>query len=173
MPSTVAAVLAHRLAPGADNYLLATSLAPDRGHRRLLDLLGREPLTDWSITGHSGVGALLVVPALCAAAQAFDDIDRAPSGPRRSASAISTWDAKLLVSRVALDRYCRARRERPTAGCDSNSAKPTQVIARRLGRCRPPAFCLPRMSQRRRGITDSSTLPRAVTRRRFRQERHI
>ena len=96
MPSTVAAVLAHRLAPGADNYLLVTSLAPDRGHQRLLDLLGREPLTDWSITGHSGVGALLVVPTLAAAAQAFDDIDRTATGPPRSASAISSWDANLL-----------------------------------------------------------------------------
>jgi nicotinate-nucleotide--dimethylbenzimidazole phosphoribosyltransferase len=96
MPSTVAAVLAHRLAPGADNYLLTTSLAPDRGHRRLLDLLGREPLTDWSITGHSGVGALLVVPALAAAAQAFDDIDRAKIPPGRTAAAITTWDASLL-----------------------------------------------------------------------------
>jgi nicotinate-nucleotide--dimethylbenzimidazole phosphoribosyltransferase len=96
MPSTIAAVLAHRLAPGADNYLLATSLAPDRGHRRLLELLGREPLTDWSITGHSGVGALLVVPALAAAAQAFDDIDRTLEGAAHSPSAISAWDANLL-----------------------------------------------------------------------------
>jgi len=96
MPSTVAAVLAHRIAPGADNYLLATSLAPDRGHRRLLDLIGRDPLTDWSITGHTGVGALLVVPALCAAVQAFDDIDRSTVGAARSASAITTWDANLL-----------------------------------------------------------------------------
>lgn len=96
MPSTVAAVLAHRLAPGADSYLLTTSLAPDRGHRRLLDLLGREPLTDWSITGHSGVGALLVVPALAAATQAFDDIDRERVGAERSPSAITAWDASLL-----------------------------------------------------------------------------
>jgi nicotinate-nucleotide--dimethylbenzimidazole phosphoribosyltransferase len=96
MPSTTAAVLAHRLAPGADNYLLVTSLAPDRSHQRLLDLLGREPLTDWSITGHTGVGALLVVTALCAAAQAFDDIDPAAAGVPRSDSAISTWDASLL-----------------------------------------------------------------------------
>ena len=96
MPSTVAGVLAHRLAPGADNYLLTTSLAPDRGHRRLLDLLGREPITDWSITGHSGVGALLVVPALAAAAQAFDDIDRKLVGAQRSPSAITSWDASLL-----------------------------------------------------------------------------
>ncbi len=96
MPSTVAAVLAHRIAPGADNYLLVAALAPDRSHRRLLDLLGREPLTDWSVTGHSGVAALLVVPALAAAAQAFDDIDRRRSAPPRSAAAIDSWDATLL-----------------------------------------------------------------------------
>lgn len=96
MPSTVAAVLAHRLAPGSDSYLLAAALAPDRGHRRLLDLIGREPLTDWSVTGHSGVAALLVVPALAAAAQAFDDIDRSRPAPERSACAIDSWDASLL-----------------------------------------------------------------------------
>ncbi len=96
MPSTVAAVLAHRIAAGTDNYLLIAALAPDRSHRRLLDLLGREPLTDWSVTGHSGVGALLVVPALAAAAQSFDDIDRqAPASPR-TAAAIDSWDATLL-----------------------------------------------------------------------------
>lgn len=96
MPSTIAAVLAHRLAPGADSYLLVTSLAPDRSHQRLLDLLGLAPLTDWSITGHSGVGALLVVPALVAAVRAFDEIDRAAPTPPLSASAIHTWDASLL-----------------------------------------------------------------------------
>jgi nicotinate-nucleotide--dimethylbenzimidazole phosphoribosyltransferase len=96
MPSTVAAVLAHRLAPGADNYLLVSSLAPDRGHQRLLELLGREPITDWSITGHSGVGALLLVPTLVAAVRAFDRIDRTAAGTARSASAISSWDANLL-----------------------------------------------------------------------------
>lgn len=96
MPSTVAAVLAHRVAPGADDYLLVAALAPDRSHRRLLDLLGREPLTDWSVTGHSGVAALLVVPALAAAAQAFDDIDRDLPVPPRSAAAIDSWDATLL-----------------------------------------------------------------------------
>ena len=96
MPSTVAAVLAHRLAPGADSYVLVTSLAPDRGHRRLLDLLGREPLTDWSLTGHSGVGALLLVPALCAATRAFDAIDRTTAPRARSAAAITGWDPDLL-----------------------------------------------------------------------------
>ncbi len=95
MASSVAAVLAHRLAPGADTYYIVSSLAPERGHPRLLDLLGREPLTDWSMTGHSGVGALLVLPALMAAVGGFDGIDRTLQQPR-APEAISTWDATLL-----------------------------------------------------------------------------
>jgi len=95
MPSTVAAVLAHRLAPGTDSYLIVSGLAPERGHPRLLDLLGREPLTDWSMTGHSGVGALMVLPSLLAAVGAFDEIDRG-AAPTRSPQAIGTWDATLL-----------------------------------------------------------------------------
>lgn len=95
LPSTVAAVLAHRIAPGADTYVIVSSLSPERGHPRLLDLLGRQPLTDWSMTGHSGVGALMVLPALLAAVGAFDGIDR--SAPlHRTGDAISTWDATLL-----------------------------------------------------------------------------
>ena len=95
LPSTVAAVLAHRLAPGADIYYVVSCLAPERGHPRLLDLLGHEPLTDWSMTGHSGVGALMLLPSLLAAVGAFDGIDRS-ARPVRSPDAISTWDATLL-----------------------------------------------------------------------------
>ncbi|WP_395725081.1 nicotinate-nucleotide--dimethylbenzimidazole phosphoribosyltransferase [Nakamurella sp.] len=95
LPSTVAAVLAHRLAPGADTYFIVSSLAPERGHPRLLGLLGRDPLTDWSMTGHSGIGALMLLPSLLAAVGAFDGIDRTVR-PNRSPHAISTWDATLL-----------------------------------------------------------------------------
>ncbi len=103
LPSTVCGVLAHRIAPGADSYLLASSVSPERGHRRLLEMLGREPLTDWSITAGSGVAALLVVPSLRAAAQAVDAVlapDAAGVGlPRpvtRSEHAIDAWDPDLL-----------------------------------------------------------------------------
>jgi nicotinate-nucleotide--dimethylbenzimidazole phosphoribosyltransferase len=95
LPSTVAAVLAHRLAPGADTFLIVSSSAPERGHPRLLDLLGRQPLTDWSMTGHSGVGALMLLPSLLAAVDAFDRIDRS-APPVRTGCAIGTWDATLL-----------------------------------------------------------------------------
>ena len=97
MPSTVAAVLAHRLAPGADNYLLATSLAPDRGHRRLLDLLGREPLTDWShhraFRRRRAAGGAVAVRRT--RRRSTTSTGRR-SAPPRSASAITTWDANLL-----------------------------------------------------------------------------
>lgn len=92
--STVCAVLAHRLAPGADAYVLAASLAPERGHRRLLEMLGVAPLVDWSLTADSGGSALLVVPALVAAARMVDAAPDEP--PSRSASAIRAWDPGLL-----------------------------------------------------------------------------
>ena len=94
VPSTVCAVLAHRLAPGADAYFLATSLAPERGHRRLLELLGREPMVEWGITGGVGTGALLLVPALRAAAAAVDAAPAHP--PARTAGSVLSWDADLL-----------------------------------------------------------------------------
>ncbi|GAA1998511.1 nicotinate-nucleotide--dimethylbenzimidazole phosphoribosyltransferase [Nakamurella flavida] len=92
--STVCAVLAHRLAPGADAYFLATSLAPERGHGRLLELLGREPMVEWGITGGIGTGALLLVPALRAAAAAVDAIPEHPAS--RTSGSIRSWDADLL-----------------------------------------------------------------------------
>ena len=100
LPSTACAVLAHRIAPGADNYLVATSVSPERGHRRLLEMLGREPLTDWSVTDGSGVAALLVLPSLLAAARAVDAVDAqsaAGTSPIvRSEHAIDAWDPDLL-----------------------------------------------------------------------------
>ena len=100
LPSTACAVLAHRIAPGADNYLVATSVSPERGHRRLLEMLGREPLTDWSVTVGSGVAALLVLPSLLAAARAVDAVDAqsaAGTSPIvRSEHAIDAWDPDLL-----------------------------------------------------------------------------
>lgn len=112
LPSAVAAVLAHRLAPGADTVMVAATAGSDRGTRRALDLLGLTPLTEWAGTGDCGFGALLVLPALWAAeTAAYGDpvADRAGTGPgaadvtadpardgARSASAVDAWDAELL-----------------------------------------------------------------------------
>ncbi len=94
VPSTLAAVLAHRLAPGADSAVLVASEAPERTHRRLLDLLGATPLLDLGITD-GPVASLLTVPMIRAAAALIDAID-ADTAPERAPAAISSWDAGLL-----------------------------------------------------------------------------
>jgi nicotinate-nucleotide--dimethylbenzimidazole phosphoribosyltransferase len=95
VPGTLAAVLAHRIAPGADTAVLIASAAPERTHRRLLDLLGAEPVLALSISDGPATAALLAVPLLRCAAQLVDDVDLgAPL--ERSASAINSWDSGLL-----------------------------------------------------------------------------
>ncbi len=105
LPSAVAAVLAHRLAPGADTAMVALTSGSDRGTRRALELLGLRPLTDWATAGDSGLGALLVLPTLWAAETAAygrSDGDDPGSGSAlendsaRSAHAVTAWDAELL-----------------------------------------------------------------------------
>ena len=95
VPSTVAALLANRLAPGAEGYLVATSLSPDRNHRRLLDLLGRDPLTAWSLRLGDGVGALLLIQAARAVAASARSGDT-DGGGIRTADAIDDWDPELF-----------------------------------------------------------------------------
>ena len=95
LPSTLCAVLAQRMAPGADAYVVASSLTPVRGHRRLLELLGREPMTQWLLTGGSGLGAMLVVPALRAAWAARLAAPVVPAVPREP-YARDNWDPELL-----------------------------------------------------------------------------
>ena len=91
VPSTVCAVLAHRLAPGADGYVVAAAVTAERGHRRLLEVLGREPLSSFTLPMGSGIGSLLMVPVLRAAAAAADypDSDRVPD-------ALDSWDPDLF-----------------------------------------------------------------------------
>ncbi len=96
LPSTLCAVLAHRLAPGADAYVVASSLTPARGHGRLLELLGREPMTEWLLTAGSGVGALLTVPTLRAAWAARHAPGSDHADARREPYAIDIWDPELL-----------------------------------------------------------------------------
>jgi len=93
--STAAALLANRLAPGAGAYVVATSLAPERSHSRLLELLGRDPLTAWSLGLGDGTTAVLLVPTIRAVARsaaAENDATRAV----RTADAIDSWDPELF-----------------------------------------------------------------------------
>jgi len=95
VPSTLAAVLAHRLAPGADGAVIVASQAPERTHNRLLELLGLEPLLALSISDGPATAAMLAVPLIRAAATLVDDAD--PAAPVvRSPSAINSWDSGLL-----------------------------------------------------------------------------
>lgn len=95
VPSTTAALLANRLAPGAEAYVVVTSLAPERSHRRLLDLLGRDPLTAWSLRLGDGAGGVLLVPTVRAVARSAG-----PGGlsgdAGRTADAIDSWDPELF-----------------------------------------------------------------------------
>lgn len=92
--STAAALMANRLTPGSSAYVVATSLAPERTHARLLDLLGRDPLTAWSLGLGDGASAVLLVPILRAVARAAESPE-ATSG-ERTADAIDSWDPELF-----------------------------------------------------------------------------
>ena len=93
--STAATLLANRLAPGAEAYVVVTSLAPERSHRRLLDLLGRDPLTAWSLRLGDGAGALLLVPTVRAVARSSGVGGPAGDGSR-TPDAIDSWDPELF-----------------------------------------------------------------------------
>lgn len=95
VPSTAAALLANRLAPGTDAFVVVTSLSPERGHRRLLDVLGRDPLTAWSLRLGDGAGAVLLIPTVRAVARsgASGDTD---GGGIRTPDAIDSWDPELF-----------------------------------------------------------------------------
>ena len=95
MPSTVAAVLAHRLAPGADNYLLAFLAGP--GSRASPAARPDRPRAADRLVDHRAYRGRRAPGGAGAAGRggAFDAIDRT-ARPVRSADAISTWDATLL-----------------------------------------------------------------------------
>jgi len=94
IPGAVAAVLAHRFAPGAELYLLAPALLPETVHRRLLDLLGMQPLTALRLGTGLAIPSLLMVPLIRMSAMAADNAPPAPVD--RAAWAIDDWDDALL-----------------------------------------------------------------------------
>jgi len=93
--STAAALLANRLAPGAEAYVITTALSSERSHRRLLELLGHDPLNAWALRLGDGAGALLIVPVLRALASAVAD-GTTGSAEAHSADAIDAWDPSLF-----------------------------------------------------------------------------
>jgi nicotinate-nucleotide--dimethylbenzimidazole phosphoribosyltransferase len=65
--SSVAALVAARLAPGAVEVMIAAHLSPEPGHRLVLDELGLEPVLDLGLRLGEGSGAALCLPVLDAA----------------------------------------------------------------------------------------------------------
>ena len=96
VPSAVCAVLANRLAPGTDGYVIAADTVPERTYSRLLQLLGVSPVSARRIGLGSGAGALLAVPALRSAARLVDGAEQLGDAASRSEHAIEAWDADLL-----------------------------------------------------------------------------
>jgi nicotinate-nucleotide--dimethylbenzimidazole phosphoribosyltransferase len=62
--STVAALVATRLAPDAADSMIAAHLSPEPGHLLALDALGLEPLLDFGLRLGEGSGAALALPLL-------------------------------------------------------------------------------------------------------------
>jgi nicotinate-nucleotide--dimethylbenzimidazole phosphoribosyltransferase len=69
--ATAAAALAVRLCPAVSDYLFASHLSSEPGHRPLLALLGREPLFDFQMRLGEGTGAALSITVVRSAVEAL------------------------------------------------------------------------------------------------------
>ncbi|AZI58465.1 nicotinate-nucleotide--dimethylbenzimidazole phosphoribosyltransferase [Nakamurella antarctica] len=69
----VAAVLAHRLAPGAQEWMMAATPSRSRAGRRLAEMLGLKAVVDLGTDSSAGAGALLALPMILAAVNAVTD----------------------------------------------------------------------------------------------------
>jgi nicotinate-nucleotide--dimethylbenzimidazole phosphoribosyltransferase len=69
---TAAASVLHKLGPGVLDHCLAAHVSAEPGHRRLLQLLGMEPLFDLGMRLGEGSGAALAIPVLKAALACHD-----------------------------------------------------------------------------------------------------
>jgi nicotinate-nucleotide--dimethylbenzimidazole phosphoribosyltransferase len=76
LATTVAALVAVRLEPGAAAYLVAGQRSRERAHARVLEHLGLEPLLDLRLRAGEGVGAALATGMLISALQVRRTIGR-------------------------------------------------------------------------------------------------
>lgn len=72
--ATAAALVAIRLEAAARDYCVFAHRSAERGHARLLDALGAEPLLDLGLRLGEGTGAVLAIPLLRAAARLLTDV---------------------------------------------------------------------------------------------------
>lgn len=72
--STAAALAAIRMEPAAQDYCIFTHCSAEHGHRRMLTVLGVEPLLQLDMRLGEGTGALLALPMVRAAARLLTDV---------------------------------------------------------------------------------------------------
>jgi nicotinate-nucleotide--dimethylbenzimidazole phosphoribosyltransferase len=72
--SSVAGLVASRIAPGALEAMIAAHLSPEPGHRLVLDDLGLEPLLDLGLRLGEGSGAALSLPLLHASLAVLEEM---------------------------------------------------------------------------------------------------
>lgn len=86
--TTAAALFASRLNPAVKNYLVASHLSSEPGHRYALDALGLEPLVQWGMHLGEGSGALTVLPVILNACKVMAETatfeDARVSNPHRA-----------------------------------------------------------------------------------------
>ena len=71
--SSVAALVAERLAPGCRSYMLASHCGREPGMKKVLDELGLEPVIDAGLALGEGTGAVMLFPLLDAALALYRD----------------------------------------------------------------------------------------------------
>ncbi|HXP84653.1 MAG TPA: nicotinate-nucleotide--dimethylbenzimidazole phosphoribosyltransferase [Bryobacteraceae bacterium] len=69
--ATAAAALAVRLCPAVSDYLFASHLSSERGHRPLLALIGHQPLYDLEMRLGEGTGAALAITVVRSSVEAL------------------------------------------------------------------------------------------------------
>lgn len=72
--STAGALVAAALAPDAKDYMLASHVSAERGHRAMLAGLGLSPLLDLGLRLGEGTGAALALPLCAAACKILDEM---------------------------------------------------------------------------------------------------
>ncbi|MCP4148998.1 MAG: nicotinate-nucleotide--dimethylbenzimidazole phosphoribosyltransferase [bacterium] len=65
--STSAALIANLLAPNCTDYMLASHVSEERGHKKMLESLNKKPLLDLNLRLGEGTGAALAIPIVEAA----------------------------------------------------------------------------------------------------------
>ncbi len=79
LATSVAALVAVRMEPGASAYLIAGQRSRERGHDLVLDHLGLEPLLDLRVRAGEGVGAALAASMMISGLMAEDERSGSPA----------------------------------------------------------------------------------------------